>query len=117
MVLLLSHYGNDSAIYGTLGMCLAIAFFAFYLFLCWLVGRYAKRHGRSFWGFFLLSIFINPLFGFIVAAIFGGETEKQRMKRIKLETEYRMQLEEQYRQQHQAQPQTPPPFNEEGTEQ
>ena len=69
---------------------------AFYVFLCVLVGRYAKKHSRSFWGFFLLSFFFNPLIGFIIAAIVGGETEKQREARIRREAEIRMQVEKQY---------------------
>ena len=82
---------------------------AFYILLCVLVGRYAKKHSRSFWGFFLLSFFFNPLIGFIIAAIVGGETEKQREARIRREAEIRMQVEDQYRQQYN---QTPPPISE-----
>lgn len=82
---------------------------AFYILLCVLVGRYAKKHSHSFWGFFLLSFFFNPLIGFIIAAIVGGETEKQREARIRREAEIRMQVEDQYRQQYN---QTPPPISE-----
>ena len=84
-----------------------IGIFLFYILLCVLVGRYAKKHSRSFWGFFLLSFFFNPLIGFIIAAIVGGETAKQREKRIRQEAEIRMQVENQYRQQY---AQTPPPM-------
>ena len=86
--------------------------FAFYILLCVLVGRYAKRHSRSFWGFFFLSLILNPLLGILIAIVVGGETAKQREKRIRHETEIRMQMEEQYRQQYS---QTPPsiPINEE----
>ena len=84
-----------------------IGVIAFYILLCVLVGRYAKKHSRSFWGFFLLSFFLSPFWGFIIAIIAGGETAKQREKRIRQETEIRMQMEEQYRQQYY---QTPPPM-------
>ncbi len=82
-----------------------IGIFLFYILLCVLVGRYAKKHSRSFWGFFILSLILSPFWGFIIAIIAGGETEKQRERRIRQETEIRMQMEEQYRQQYN---QTPP---------
>lgn len=84
-----------------------IGIFLFYILLCVLVGRYAKKHSRSFWGFFILSLILSPFWGFIIAIIAGGETEKQRERRIRQETEIRMQMEEQYRQQFN---QTPPPM-------
>lgn len=84
-----------------------IGIFLFYILLCVLVGRYAKKHSRSFWGFFILSLFLSPFWGFIIAIIAGGETAKQRERRIRQETEIRMQMEEQYRQQYN---QTPPPM-------
>ena len=82
---------------------------AFYILLCVLVGRYAKKHSRSFWGFFILSLILSPLWGIIIAIIVGGETEKQREARIRREVEIRMQVEDQYRQQYN---QTPPPISE-----
>lgn len=81
----------------------------FYVFLCVLVGRYAKKHSRSFWGFFILSLILSPFWGIIIAIIVGGETEKQRDARIRREVEIRMQVEDQYRQQYN---QTPPPYSE-----
>lgn len=84
-----------------------IGVFLFYILLCVLVGRYAKKHSRSFWGFFILSLILSPFWGFIIAIIVGGETEKQRERRIRQEAEIRMQMEEQYRQQY---AQTPPPM-------
>ena len=81
----------------------------FYVFLCVLVGRYAKKHSRSFWGFFILSLILSPFWGIIIAIIVGGETEKQREARIRREVEIRMQVEDQYRQQYN---QTPPPISE-----
>ena len=83
-----------------------ISVLAFYILFCVLVARYAKNRGRSFAGFFLLSFFFNPLIGFIIAAIAGGETQKQREDRIRREAEIRMQVENQYRQQYYGQ--TPP---------
>lgn len=86
-----------------------IGILAFYILLCVLVGRYAKKHSRSFWGFFILSLILSPFWGIIIAIIVGGETEKQREARIRRETEIRMQVEDQYRQQYN---QTPPPASE-----
>ena len=71
-----------------------IGAFLFYILLCVLVGRYARKHSRSFWGFFILSLILSPFWGFIIAIIVGGETEKQREKRIRQETEIRMQMDE-----------------------
>ena len=85
-----------------------IGVFAFYILLCVLVGRYAKKHSRTFWGFFFLSFFLSPFWGIIIAIIVGGETKKQREERIRRETEIRMQVENQYRQQFYSQ--TPPPI-------
>ena len=82
---------------------------AFYILLCVLVGRYAKKHSRSFWGFFILSLILSPFWGIIIAIIVGGETEKQRETRIRREVEIRMQVEDQYRQQYN---QTPPHISE-----
>lgn len=85
-----------------------IGIFLFYILLCVLVGRYAKKHSRSFWGFFILSVILSPFWGIIIAIIVGGETEKQREKRIRQEMEIRMQMENQYRQQYYSQ--NPPPM-------
>ena len=92
-------------------MIIALTFlgiFAFYILLCVLVGRYAKKHSRTFWGFFILGFILTPFWGFIIAIIVGGETEKQREKRIRRETEIRMEVERQCRQQYS---QTPPPVH------
>lgn len=102
---------NDTVSSGSDDMIIALMFFgifAFYILLCALVGRYAKRHSRSFWGFFILSLILSPFWGIIIAIIVGGETEKQREKRIRQEMEIRMQMENQYRQQFYGQ--TPPPM-------
>jgi hypothetical protein len=85
-----------------------IGIFLFYILLCVLVGRYAKKHSRSFWGFFILSLILSPFWGFIIAIIAGGETAKQRERRIRQEMEIRMQMENQYRQQYYSQ--NPPPM-------
>ena len=103
---------NDTVSSGSDDMIIALMFFgifAFYILLCVLVGRYAKRHSRSFWGFFILSLILSPFWGIIIAIIVGGETEKQRDARIRREVEIRMQVEDQYRQQYN---QTPPPISE-----
>ena len=102
---------NDNISSGSDDIIIALMFFgifAFYILLCVLVGRYAKRHSRSFWGFFILSVILSPFWGIIIAIIVGGETEKQREKRIRQEMEIRMQMENQYRQQYYSQ--NPPPM-------
>ncbi len=78
-----------------------------YLALCALVGKYAKNRGRSFWALFIVSIFLNPVIGFIIAALLG-ESQQFREDRIRRETEIRMQVENQYRQQYYSQ--NPPPM-------
>ncbi|MEN9751646.1 MAG: hypothetical protein RLZZ600_693 [Actinomycetota bacterium] len=40
-----------------------------WLFLCFLIGMYARGKGRSGLGFFLLSVVLSPLIGFIIALI------------------------------------------------
>jgi len=92
---------------GNEDLSILLGVLAIYILLCMLVARYAKKRGRSFAGFFLLSLFFNPLIGFIIVAIVGGETQKQREERVRREAEIRMQVENQYRQQY---GQTPPPM-------
>ena len=107
---------SDTVNSGSDDLTIALIFFgifAFYILLCILVGRYAKRHSRSFWGFFILSFILSPFWGIIIAIIVGGETEKQREKRIRQEMEIRMQMENQYRQQYYNQPPPPMPKPEE----
>jgi len=43
--------------------------FIIWLFLCVLVGIFANSKGRSGFGFFLLSVLLSPLLGFIIALI------------------------------------------------
>ena len=109
---------NDTTTSGSDDIIIALTIlgiFAFYILLCVLVGRYAKKHSRSFWGFFILSLILTPFWGFIIAIIVGGETEKQREKRIRRETEIRIEMENQYRQQY-SQTLPPPPIIDENNE-
>ena len=50
--------------------------FVFWIFFCALVGAYAGTKGRSGFGFFLLSLFLSPLIGYIIAAIMHSPSRK-----------------------------------------
>ena len=92
----------QEAIDDTTGMIIfiAVAFIALaiYLAICACVGKYAKNRGRSFWLFFIISIFLNPVIGFIIAAL-AGESITFREERIRRETQIRMEEEQRSRQQ------------------
>ena len=47
-----------------------------------LLGAYANTQGRSFAGFFLLSLVLSPLIGLLVLLIVGTNTEKLEHERI-----------------------------------
>jgi len=49
--------------------------FFIWFVLCVLAGMLAGSKGRSFFGFFLLSLFLSPLIGFIAALIAQPNTE------------------------------------------
>ncbi|MDM5271278.1 hypothetical protein PGH07_03730 [Sulfurovum sp. zt1-1] len=55
----------------------AIVFLA-YFFICFLVASYAKKKGRSFLVFFLLSMFLTPFWGFIIALVVPNERKAQQ---------------------------------------
>lgn len=42
-----------------------------YLVACYGVGRYAEEQRRSMWFWILVSLFISPIFAFIVLLILG----------------------------------------------
>jgi hypothetical protein len=48
----------------------------FWIFFCVLVAVYAGAKGRSGIGFFLLSVFLTPLIGFIIAVIMQPHRQK-----------------------------------------
>ena len=54
-----------------------IAVLVLWLLLCYAVTVYAGKKGRSQIGFFLLSLFLSPLVGFILVAV--GSSNPQRM--------------------------------------
>ena len=85
-------------------IAVALVFLAIYLAICACVGKYAKNRGRSFWLFFIIAIFLNPVIGFIIAAL-AGESNRYREERIRREVQIRMDEEQRYRQQFN---QTPP---------
>ena len=43
-----------------------------WLFFAILVGFSAMKHGRSFWVWFLLSVFISPLLAFVILKVISG---------------------------------------------
>jgi len=50
--------------------------FVFWIFFCVLVGLYASSKGRSGISFFVLSLFLTPLIGFIIAAVIQPKLDK-----------------------------------------
>jgi hypothetical protein len=59
-----------------LGVTLVIGVLIF-VFLNVVVGIYAKRKGRSFWIFFILSFILSPLLMFLIAMIVKNERKAQ----------------------------------------
>ena len=56
-----------------------------YIILCVLCGMYASGKGKSFGGYFFLSLFLSPLIGFIVALIAKedfSKIEKNQLKKV-----------------------------------
>ena len=60
-----------------LGVTLVIGVLIF-VFLNVVVGIYAKRKGRSFWIFFILSFILSPLLMFLIAMIVKNERKAQK---------------------------------------
>ena len=63
-----------------------------YLLLCHLVGKYAKKRGRDYWLFFFVALVLNPLIGFIIAAILG-ESDAVRQEQIRREVKNALEQE------------------------
>lgn len=61
------------------GFALDLIFLLVVLLLCSLVGRFAERRGRNYYGFFATSLVATPLVGFIIAALLGPTREKMDM--------------------------------------
>lgn len=80
------------------GILLAILVFGGYLAICAAVGKFAKNRGRSFFLFFFISFFFNPIIGFIFAALLG-ESNRFREERIRREARILMEEQQRYRQQ------------------
>jgi hypothetical protein len=67
-------------IFNTTRLTIAPILIAGGLVLCWIVlsiacGNYARNRGSSFLGFFIFSVLISPLIGFIVVFISTGKSE------------------------------------------
>ena len=60
-----------------------IIFGVFWFLLCFAVGNYADKRGKSYGLHFLLSLFLSPLIGFIFAAL-GASGENSNPNMIKL---------------------------------
>ncbi len=50
-------------------LVVVLAIIYVYQKLCDKVGTYAQDRGYSYWAFYLISIFCNPLVGYIIAVI------------------------------------------------
>ena len=46
-----------------------IIIFVLWLVFCWAAGSIAEKRGRSFYGFFIVSLFISPLMGILIALL------------------------------------------------
>ena len=64
-----------------------IIIFVLWLVFCWVAGSIAEKRGRSFYGFFIVSLFISPLMGILI-----GETEKHKIERIECEERMRAEV-------------------------
>ena len=102
MLYLIQSWGDSSE--DILGIILGFIIIGGYFALCGCVGQYAQNRGRSFWLFTIISIFLNPIIGFIIAAL-AGESISFREERIRREVQIRMEEEYRCRQQYN---QTPP---------
>ena len=67
-----------------------------YFILCIIVGSSASNRGRSGFGYFLLSLIISPLIGFIIV-IALGENKQMRKERIQEDAEIRENVAQVYR--------------------
>ena len=68
-----------------------------YFILCIVVGAIASSRGRFGFGYFILSLFISPLIGFIIVLALGNEKYTRR-EQIKEEAEIRESVAMKYRQ-------------------
>ena len=77
-LLLLSINGNSILL-----LLLYVLFIGVYLWLCYEVGKYAERLGRSFWLFFFICLILNPIIGYIIAVLIreGDEINAERIRR------------------------------------
>ena len=107
MITLLQVQETSGDYFVLFSLIIALVLLLIYLGVCALVGKYAKNRGRSFWLFFIISIIVDPVVGFIIAAL-AGESNSYREERIRREVQIRLEEEQRYRQQHSE---TPPPYN------
>ena len=104
MITLLQIQETNEDITGIIiAIIVVVVILAIYLGICAGVGKYAKNRGRSFWLFFIIAIFLNPVIGFIIAAL-AGESNSYREDRIRREVQIRMEEEQRYRQQYYENP-------------
>ena len=71
---------------------LILAFIALYLWMCYEVGKYAKKKGRGFWLFFVICLIVNPIIGYIIAALIG-ENDAVRQEQIRREVKNALEQE------------------------
>ncbi len=69
---------NDSAVAFGLLFLVALAFL--YLGLCWLVGVAAQNRGRSAFSFILLSLFIFPIFSYLLLILLASDSRAEDIR-------------------------------------
>lgn len=67
-------------------------YFLFWILLCIAVGSIASKRGRTGLGWFLISLFISPLLGFIILSVLKN-IQKEEEKEIEIRNRIRQQNE------------------------
>ena len=88
-LLLLFDEGTKGIILVMLLYCIVIGL---YIWLCYEVGKYAERRGRSYWLFFFISLILNPIIGYIIAALIG-ESDEIHAEQIRREVKNALEQE------------------------
>jgi len=57
--------------------------FLFWVSLSFLIGLWAERYGRSFWGFLALSLILSPLIGAIAVLTYGKDEQMIEKNRLR----------------------------------
>ena len=73
-------------------LLLYFLFIGVYLWLCYEVAKYAERRGHGFWLFFFISLFLNPVVGYMIAAVVV-ESDDINAERIRREVKNALEQE------------------------